>query len=494
MSYTYEKIDFNDLLGANISIHEIESIHSHWHESMEILFVTKGEVSLLVDGVAFHLKQDDLILINSKEIHSVKSNSENILIAIQLDLNQFSDLYKNIEKIVFKCRSFEHSKEDERFVYIRNLLAQMISYDMKAGPEHSLKISALLHELVYVLINTFCYSLDTRNETKSFKHLERLNRVVTYLQKNYNQDITLSQISSMEGLSPQYFSKFFEKHMGVNFLTYLNLIRLEHAVKDLINTDYNITDIALNHGFPNVTSFTTLFKNTYDETPSLYRKKLSYQTEGSRHFKNQPVQYLEYNTNHLSESIVKYLYQADHKMPLNVDLLDKVSHTIEIDLLQKTQEITHNWKELITIGKAKEGLMKEVQQQLIEIQTHIGFNYIRFHGIFDDTMMIYSEDIHQRPVFNFIYVDKLFDFLLSIGLKPFVELGFMPIQMAKTTDKTIFYTESIISEPKDIQLWNLLVREFVKHCINRYGLAQVKQWYFEVWNEPDFVEYFGFNT
>ncbi|MGL6104611.1 GH39 family glycosyl hydrolase [Romboutsia sp.] len=499
MSYTYEAIKFNDALPANIFIHKINEVQSHWHESIEILFVTKGRVNLLVDGNLYNLKENDLIIINSKEIHSVKSNEENIVIAIQINLNKFTGLYKNIDRINFKCKSFEHSDDDNRFVLIRKILAEIIYNYMKENNGYCIKINSLLHELVYIIINRFKSSIEKRYDQKSYKYLERLNRVTEYLRKNYNSDITLSQIANMEYLSPQYFSKFFEKYMGVNFLTYLNSIRLEYAVKDLINTDYNITDIALNNGFANVKSFTSLFKNIYSETPSSYRKK-SYDTKKiNMNIKNESINYFELNTSRHMDSIFKYLEVDNKSISSKVERIDKVEiinrieNKIDIDLNKKTKKINHSWKNLITIGKAKEGLITDVQEYLREIQKSIGFKYIRFHGVFDDEMMVYDEGINNKPIFNFTYVDKLFDFLLGIGLKPFIELGFMPSKLALSNDKKMFYTNSIISEPKDINKWNLLVEKLVKHCINRYGMQEVETWYFEVWNEPDLNKIFGFD-
>lgn len=493
MNYTYEIIKFNKALPAKIFIHEVNIVQSHWHESIEILLVANGEVELLVDGKIYNLKEDDLIIINSKEIHSIKSDNNNIVIAIQIDLSMFSDLYENIDKINLKCKSFEHNNDDERFILIRKILSEITYNYIKQSNGYYIKINSLLYELVYILINRFKYNIEVKNEKKSYKHLERLSRVISYIQKNYKNNITLNYISSMEYLSPQYFSKFFENHMGVNFLTYLNSIRLEHAIKDLVNTDYNITDIALNNGFANVRSFTSLFKNVYKETPSNYRKKFCDINEVRINNENRGINYLEFNTSKQMEFIFKYLKIGNIEDSTNLEIIDKVENTVNVDLSKQTQIINHNWKNLITIGKAKEGLIKDVQEHLKEIQCNIGFKYIRFHGIFDDEMMVYDEDINHDPIFNFAYVDKLFDFLLSIGLKPFVELGFMPSKLALSKEKVVFYTNSIISEPKDISLWNLLIENFIKHCINRYGINEVTTWYFEVWNEPDANKIFGFD-
>ena len=490
MRYTYETIKFDKSLPANIFIHEVDVVQSHWHESIEILLVANGEVDLLVDGKKYNLQEDDLIIINSKEIHSVKSEKSNIVIAVQVDLSSFNDLYEDIDKINFNCKSFEYSKDDKRFILIRKILSEMTYNYIKQNKGYNIKINSLLNELVYILINRFKCSTKIKNENRNYKYLERLNRVISYIQQDYKEDITLNSISSMEYLSPQYFSKFFEKHMGVNFLTYLNSTRLEHAMKDLVNTDYNITDIALHHGFANVKSFTNLFKNTYKETPSNYRKKFCNIKEIKNDNESAGINYLEFNARRQMDFIFKYLKVIDNTNDL--EIIDKVENIIDIDLNKTTKSINHTWKNLITIGKAKEGLMKDVQDHLREIQSKIGFKYIRFHGIFDDSMMVYDEE-NNNPSFNFTYIDKLFDFLLSINLKPFVELGFMPSKLALNTNKTVFYTKSIISEPKDMNLWNLLVEKFIRHCANRYGLEEVSSWHFEVWNEPEIDLIFGFD-
>ncbi|MGG2467418.1 helix-turn-helix domain-containing protein [Paraclostridium bifermentans] len=400
MRYIYETIKFNESLPVNIFIHEVDVVQSHWHESIEILLVANGEVDLLVDGKKYNLQEDDLIIINSKEIHSIKSEKNNIVIAIQIDLSSFNDLYEDIDKINFNCKSFEYTKDDKRFILIRKILSEITYNYLKQSNGYNIKINSLLNELVYILINRFKNSTKTKTENKNYKHIDRLNRVISHIQKNYKEDITLNSISRMEYLSPQYFSKFFEKHMGVNFLTYLNSIRLEHAMKDLVNTDYNITDIALNNGFANVKSFTSLFKNIYKETPSNYRKKFCNINEIKNSKTDRGINYLEFNTNRQIDFIFKYLkVQEDAK---GLEIIDKVENVVDVDVSKTIKSINNTWKNLITIGKAKEGLMKDVQEHLRKIQSKIGFKYIRFHGIFDDSMMVYDEK-NNNPSFNFTY-------------------------------------------------------------------------------------------
>jgi xylan 1,4-beta-xylosidase len=135
-------------------------------------------------------------------------------------------------------------------------------------------------------------------------------------------------------------------------------------------------------------------------------------------------------------------------------------------------------------GRANEGLRADWQRQLRRVHEECGFRYIRFHGLFCDDMGVYQEDEQGRPIYNWQYVDELFDFLESIGMKPFVELGFMPSALASGS-QTIFWWHGNVTPPKDYAKWAGLVAAFVRHYTERYGADEVRQWYFEVWNEPN---------
>ena len=141
------------------------------------------------------------------------------------------------------------------------------------------------------------------------------------------------------------------------------------------------------------------------------------------------------------------------------------------------------YQKCITFGRANEGLRADFQKQLIEMQKDIGFEYVRFHGIFHDDMAVYKE-IDDKPQLWFGYIDKLFDFLLDNRLKPLLELGFIPTELA-TVPNTVFWWKANGCPPNDYDKWHFLVKGTVEHLVERYGLEEVKTWYFEVWNEPN---------
>jgi xylan 1,4-beta-xylosidase len=163
---------------------------------------------------------------------------------------------------------------------------------------------------------------------------------------------------------------------------------------------------------------------------------------------------------------------------------DAPTRLIKADLARARGPTSRMYNFCIGAGRANEGLRADWQRQLRQARVECGFRYIRFHGLFCDDMGVYQEDRQGNPVCNWQYVDELFDFLQEIGMKPFIELGFMPSALA-SGPHTIFWYRANVTPPKDYAKWEALVTAFVRHVTERYGAAEVRTWYFEVWNEPN---------
>lgn len=144
-------------------------------------------------------------------------------------------------------------------------------------------------------------------------------------------------------------------------------------------------------------------------------------------------------------------------------------------------------------GRANEGLRADWQRQVKMVKEECGFRYIRFHGLLADDMGVYFEDKAGKPVYNWQYIDALFDFLLGIKMRPFVEVGFMPGALA-SGDKTIFWWKGNVTPPKDYKKWNDLIKALTEHWTQRYGEKEVATWYFEIWNEPNLKDAFFTGT
>ncbi|MEO6522492.1 MAG: glycoside hydrolase [Mucilaginibacter sp.] len=171
-------------------------------------------------------------------------------------------------------------------------------------------------------------------------------------------------------------------------------------------------------------------------------------------------------------------------------LLGQQVRLISADMNKPAGPLKTVFNECVGAGRANEGLRADWQQQLAMTKKECGFRYIRFHGILSDDMGVYQEDSHGQPIYNWQYVDQLYDFLLSIKVKPFIELSFMPNAL-KSTDQTIFWWKGNVSQPSSYKKWAELIKQMVKHLEARYGRKEVALWYFEVWNEPNLTHFFA---
>ena len=166
---------------------------------------------------------------------------------------------------------------------------------------------------------------------------------------------------------------------------------------------------------------------------------------------------------------------------------------IKVDFNKSSGQLNTMFKECIGAGRANEGLRADWQQQLTMVKKECDFKYIRMHGLLTDDMGVYQEDSKGNPKYNYQYIDALYDFLISIKMKPFVELGFMPSALA-SGNQTVFWWKGNVTPPKDYKKWEDLIRNLTQHFTERYGVEEVKTWYFEVWNEPNLTPGFWTGT
>lgn len=162
--------------------------------------------------------------------------------------------------------------------------------------------------------------------------------------------------------------------------------------------------------------------------------------------------------------------------------------TFRCDLGIPGEDFPHFWEHTVGSGHATLALRADWQAQMRRAHDELGFRHVRFHGLLDDDMgtLIDQDD---QPLYSFFNADQIFDFLLSIGMRPFVELSFMP-SMLSSTGQIIFHYRANVSAPKDYGQWSALITRLVGHWVDRYGIEEVAQWFFEVWNEPN-LEAFG---
>jgi len=159
--------------------------------------------------------------------------------------------------------------------------------------------------------------------------------------------------------------------------------------------------------------------------------------------------------------------------------------TITIDAAAPPHPFPHFWEQMFGSGRAVLSLRQSYRRDLVSVKDLTNFEYVRFHAILDHEIGVYDEDSRGNPVYNFSYVDQIYDGLLQEHVRPFVELSFMPRKLAANLTPHAFWYKPLPSPPKDPAKWSALIQAFTKHLVDRYGKDEVEHWYFEVWNEPN---------
>ncbi len=242
---------------------------AHWHKEIELIYVRSGSCNLNITDQTFTAHAGDLVVCESGVIHYSNSrNMDNSLDFIIFDTSILGSLFHNPH--------FEHpliTREQLETYGLSSQLDQLIhivSSELEAkGPYYQ--------EIVISSLQTFWFLLKRhhpRTRTSSLpdnrrsRTLADLQSLLSYIDEHYADNLTLEFAAERMNFSHTYFSKMFKRLMGINFVTYLNMVRVEHAAHELRHTEKKFTDIALNCGFNNIRTFNRVFKEITGCTPS----------------------------------------------------------------------------------------------------------------------------------------------------------------------------------------------------------------------------------
>ena len=276
MKYYKEKIETDSLIPAKIYIGKTkgENCHYplHWHNNIEFDFVLSGKIKGRINKDYVEVNVGSFFFVNSGELHETEASDKNMINAITILLSY--DLLKEYcPKIDLYYFDFVGNEEAEE--RIKKLIIKCAEIYAKKEEFYELELSIILREICYILLKD-CKRIKEESNLARYEDKSSINikKAISYMEENYDLDLSLKDIAFEIGMVPTYFSRFFKKSTGETFYCYLNKIRLYHAYKELMNTDESITEIALNNGFKNVKSFIEAFKKVYKCTPAKYKKQI----------------------------------------------------------------------------------------------------------------------------------------------------------------------------------------------------------------------------
>lgn len=478
MTETSKTLNFGENIPVQMLIKSTAPQAMHWHNFVELYYVLNGTLKLSVLNQQHVLVADQLIVVNPFISHA-ELNAGATLAIFTIDISKF-DQHVLPSNIRFECNSLTASN-DSSLNQLKHVLAKFVKNNTAGYEGKELINKSLSYELLHILVSHFSTEDVLNNQTNSIQSV-RMEDILHYINEHYAEGLTLSGLAKRYYLTIPYMSKLFKNMMGTTFTDYMNDIRLSHVLNDLPRSDMSTEQLAEVHGFPNSRSLVTLFKKRYKVTPAQYKRQLI----NSQNFRDN----LRYNDDSLELFHTNYLgilSQYLHNDSSDVTAIKQrhVKNLPAINTASSKGPFVHTFQKTTSIGRAKEILFSENQKILKQIQTDIGFEYLGFHGLLDDDMMLYSEDINGNPELSFSLIDSTFDFLKSIHLKPILELSFMPRALASNQQHFAYYIGATISLPYDVNKWNYMIRGLMNHLMDRYGDEEVTTWPIYLWNTPD---------
>lgn len=414
-----EYINYPFDLPIKISYLNIKNYPTHWHNSIEIIYVLKGSLHIKIDTDSFTLNEKEVEIINSDESHEIQGADDNKVLIFNIDPFFFEKYYKDINNIFF----YTNSNDDEdqngiEYEELKTLLSQMLCEYVQKLEDYDEEIEEILITLLYHLVNNFHYLTHEKEELKEkTDQLARYHRISKYIYNNYNNNITLQEIAKKEFLSPHYLSHEIKYATGYSFTDLINLTRIEESIKLLLDSDLSISEISDEIGFSHVRYFNKNFKYYYNCTPLQYRKKNA-ATEKEYELSKKYTELL------LSDALDSLSYSLENYNRFN---FENKLWNIHVDMDKVLHPLDRSFREYINLGESFDLLIEDNKDILEEIQEEIHFEYGRLEKMFHSDMGVFLDS----DFYNWNKAKGVLEFLSNIYLKPLILLDNLEYSLDK---------------------------------------------------------------
>lgn len=242
---------------------------SHWHRSIEIFLVTEGRIDFFLGENHYPIGERDFIIVNSNEVHSIGAPFPNRTLVLQIPVQAFEPYLKEQPYLSFSKRSGALNEK------LMALVMEMHRTYEEKGYAWELKVNGLFEFVKYLLLTEFKDQAQAPDIIRQKIHLDKLSEITEYMKNHYDEELSLEKVADRFGFSPTYLSRIFKRYANISYRDYLQDLRVEYAVKEMVHTSHELGDIAVNHGFADSRALAKAFGKRYGCLPSEYRRRLA---------------------------------------------------------------------------------------------------------------------------------------------------------------------------------------------------------------------------
>jgi AraC-like DNA-binding protein len=282
----------------------------HWHYDLEILLILDGSILIQMATEQIELKKDDLFLINRNEIHGFKKTVEdNCILALQIDPGFCREYFPGFHRVRFLEHQIFKNEHDSGWSNIRQNLIDLFFCSQQKETGHVFQLASHLNLLIYHLLESVPHQeMGEEFTLAEEKNLERLNRIIGYIQDNYREKLSLKELAQRENLDMFHLSHFIKHKLGISFQDYLNRLRLAKAVELMEKGGSSQLEICLESGFSDYRYLSKMFLNEYGCTPAQYKKN-GFNSNPGLIVVNDDEEHVIYQTQEAAARLLKYLTQ-----------------------------------------------------------------------------------------------------------------------------------------------------------------------------------------
>lgn len=274
MKNEFEIIEHSYIKYLNVFLVSMNYRNPHSHREFELILVLEGEVTIKSKQESYTLSSGCSVIFNPNQPHEIKSSIDNALIlCVQVSPKFCNDYYPNISNLVFDSFNIKQNVSKENYKQIQSLTLKLgcLYYEKRNGYEFI--CMSIVNLLFNIFLNSLPYHIISDEEKRSNQiKIERLNRILNYIDENYMYKLQLSHIAKIENLSVSYLSHFIKDNLNQSFQEYVNNHRFNQAKKLLLTKNTKLIDICIECGFSDYRYLYKAFNENYNCTPSEYRK------------------------------------------------------------------------------------------------------------------------------------------------------------------------------------------------------------------------------
>lgn len=439
-----------------VTFQRIEFLSTQVNLGLKLILVMDGKLTIETNDRFYSLKEKDFMVINPKQLYQIRGNANNCVLLLNISDTFIEQYFPDYRKIRFECYSREEDQGRESMIgTIRKLLAEVVITYLRKDETYRIEIQGYICQILLILIRRF------KREGQIFQKIDtddqRLDQIIAYLEKNYDQMVSQESVAHLFYLSTSYLSRYFKQKLGIGFSQYLMNIRLRHSMKDLLYTSHSLSQIAMDNGFPNTKSFTDLFKKLYGETPRTYREKHKEQTNDVVYTFN-----LEDKTSPInSPDILPQLGLLLRDEDCTYSNTDAYFEELLLDLSNPNPTRLHHPPHNLIIGDLKNILREDIRTQILTVQEELGLTYIGVMHLLNETLISPATETDETiaTASPYFILDNALNFLKKNGLSLFVHMD---------------YREIVEDEEK----YFIRLKEFLNHCLQFYGESYLSSWHF----------------